>query len=98
MTSINTPEPSSDLIILIISFISSFEINKLTPLPALTAHFPHIFLPNLSITFGVAFEAKLLTNTGMLSLAKGIAKYVMTYLSNFSPILPKLHPNENPPE
>ena len=45
--SINTPESSNDFIILIISFISSFEINKINPLPALPAPFPLIFQSNL---------------------------------------------------
>ena len=55
-----------DFMILIVSFISSFEINKINPFPALTALFPIIFLSNLFI----AFEAKLLANPGKLSLAK----------------------------
>ena len=49
--------------ILIISCISAFEINKVNPFPALTAPFPLILLSNLFI----AFEAKLLTNPGKLS-------------------------------
>ena len=44
--------------ILIISFISPFEINKVNPFPALTAPFPLIFLSNVF----VAFETKLHTN------------------------------------
>ena len=44
--------------ILIISFISSFEVNKVNPFPTLTASFPLIFLLNLF----TAFEVKLLTN------------------------------------
>ena len=55
--------------ILIISFISPFETNKITPFPALTA-FSLIFLSNLFIPF----EAKLHTNPGKLCLAKGIAR------------------------
>ena len=54
---------------LIISFISSFEINKVYPFPAMTAPFPLIVLLNLFITS----EDKLLTNPCKLSLAKGIA-------------------------
>ena len=72
--------------ILIISLISSFEKNKVSPFPALTAAFPLIFLPNLLI----AFQAKLLTNCGRLSLAKGIARSVNTFL----PKLPKKEPKE----
>ena len=61
--SVNTPKSYSDFTILIISCISSFEINKVNPFPALTAPFPLILLSNLFI----AFEAKLLTNPGKLS-------------------------------
>ena len=82
--SINTPKSCNDFIIFI-SFISSFEINTVNPFPALTAPFPlknlHfeintfpaltapfplIFLSNLF----VALEVELLTNPGILSLAK----------------------------
>ena len=83
-SSINTPEASNDFMILIISFISSFEINKVNPFPAFTAFFPLIFLSNLFI----AFDVKLLTNPGKLSLAKGIAMFV-------SAVFPKL-PNQEP--
>ena len=57
---INTPESSNDFIILIISFVSSFEMYKVNLFPTLAAPFPYIFLSNLFI----AFEVKLLTNTG----------------------------------
>ena len=70
--SVNTPESSNDLIILIIPFISSIEINEANSFPALTAPFPLIFVPNLLI----AFEVKLHTNRGTLSLSKGIARSV----------------------
>ena len=86
--SINTPESSNDFMVLIISFISSLEINKVNPFPALTAHFPLIFLSNLFI----AFEIKLLTNPGKLSLAKGIAIFV----SAFFPKLPNQEPKDPP--
>ena len=49
-------------------------MNKVNPFPVLTAPFPLIFLSNLFI----AFEAKLLTNPGKLSLAKGIARFFFT--------------------
>ena len=62
--------------ILIISFISTFEINTVNPFPALRAGFPRIFLSNQFI----AFEAKLLTNPGKLSLAQIIARSVITFL------------------
>ena len=52
--------------ILLISFISSIEINKINHFPVLTAPFPLIFLSNLFI----ASEAKLLIDPGKLSLAK----------------------------
>ena len=68
--STNTFESFNDFKILIImSFIFSFEINTVNPVPAPTAPFPFIFLSNLLI----AFEAYLLTNPGKLSLAKRIA-------------------------
>ena len=75
----NTFESSRDLMILIISFISSFEMNKVNLFPALTAPFPLVFLLDLLI----AFENKLLTNPDKLSLAKGITTF-------FSAFLPKL--------
>ena len=59
--------------------MSSFEVNKGNPFPTLTSPFPLIFPWNLFI----AFEAKLPTNPGKLSLAKGRATFA-------SAILPKL--------
>ena len=61
--------------ILIVSFISSFEINRVNPFPTLTAPFPLIFLSNLFISF----EVKLLTYPDKLSLAKGIAIFVSAF-------------------
>ena len=55
--SINTPESSNDFMILSISHISSFEINKVKHFLVLRAPFPLIFLSTLFI----AFEVKLLT-------------------------------------
>ena len=86
--SIKTPESSNDFMILTISFISLFEINKINRFPTLTATFPLIFLSNLFI----AFEVKLLTNPGKLSLAKGIAILV----SAFFPKLPNQEPKDPP--
>ena len=63
--------------ILIMSLISSFEINKVNLFSALTAPFSLIFLSNLFI----ALEVKLLTNQSKLSLAKGIALYVSAFFS-----------------
>ena len=57
--------------ILTISFISSFEIYKVNPFPALRAPFLLMFMLNLFI----AFKFKLLTNPGKLSLAKEIATF-----------------------
>ena len=56
---------------------------------ALTAPFPLIFLSDLL----TAFEVKLLTNSGKLSLTKGIAIFV----SAFFPKLPNQEP-KNPPD
>ena len=61
----------------LISFISSFEIDKANPFSALTPSFPRIFLSNLFI----ALEFKLVTNPGKLSLTKGIATFVSDYIS-----------------
>ena len=74
--------------ILIISFISSFEKYKVNPFPASTAPFPLIFLSNLFI----AFEVKLITNPDKLSLAKGIA----TFVSAFLPKLVNQEPKDQP--
>ena len=86
--SINTPESSNDFIILIISFISSFKINKVTHLASLAAPFLLIFLSNLFI----ALEVKLLTNLGKLSLAKRIA----TFISVLFPKLANQEPKDPP--
>ena len=61
--------------ILTLSFIPSFEINKVNPFPALTAPFSLIFDSNLLI----AFEVKLLTIPGKLFLTKGIATFVSAF-------------------
>ena len=76
--SIITPKSSSDFMILITSFISLLEINKVNPFPALTAPFSLNFISNLFITFKI----KLLTHPGKLSLAKGIARFVSTFFVN----------------
>ena len=70
--------------ILIISFIPSFEVNKVNPFPAVAAPFLLAYLSNLFIVF----EAKFLTNPRKLSVAKGIATF-------FSAFLHKL-PNQGP--
>ena len=61
--------------ILIISFISSFKINKVNPFSAMAAPFPVIFLSNSFI----AFKVKLFTNPGKLSLAKEIAVFASAF-------------------
>ena len=61
--------------ILITSFISLFEINKVNLLNALTAPFPLISLSNLFF----AFESKLLTNPAKLPLPKIIATFVSAF-------------------
>ena len=43
--------------ILIISSISSFEMNKVNPIPAIEILFPLILLSTLFIAFEAAFEA-----------------------------------------
>ena len=45
----NTFQSSNDFVILVTSIISSFEINKVNPFPAVTAPFPLIFLSDLFI-------------------------------------------------
>ena len=86
--STNTPESSNDFASLIIYIISSFEINKGNPFPALTSPFPLIFLSNLFIVF----EAKFFTNPGELSLAKGIT----IFASDFFPKSPNQEPKDPP--
>ena len=86
----NTPESSKDFIILIISFVSSFEINKVNPFPARTAPFPLIFLSKLFITF----EVKLLTNPGKLSLAKRITILLVLSFLNYLTKNQKIHLTE----
>lgn len=49
--SVNSPEFYSDSTILIISSLSSFEINKVNYFPVLTVRFRFAFLSNLCITF-----------------------------------------------
>ena len=71
--------------ILIISFISPFEINKVNPFPDLAAPFPLIFFFFFFFfKFLVLFEVKLLTNPVTVSLSKEIAMFV----SAFFPKLP----------
>ena len=75
--SIFTHESSKDFMILMISFISSFEIIKLNPFLGLVAPFPLIFLSILLM----AFEAKLLTYADKLSLAKGVTRSLVLFFT-----------------
>ena len=68
--------------------LQEIRLNKVNPFPALTAPFPLIILSNLFI----AFEVRLLTNPGKLSLAKGIPICV----SGFFPKLPNQEPKDPP--
>ena len=81
------PESSKDFMILIISFISSFEINKVNLFPEKKSSFSTYFFSKLFI----AFEAKLLNNPGELSLAKVIA-----FASAFLPKLANQEPKDSP--
>ena len=63
---------------LMVSFISLFKINEVNP-------FPLIFLSSLCI----AYEVKLLTNPGTLSLAKEIARFIGAFLSKLAKHEPK---------
>ena len=75
--SINAFKPTNDFMILIISFKTSFEKNKINLFPALTAPFPLVFLSNLFISF----EAKLVTSPGKFSLVKEIATFVSAFFA-----------------
>ena len=86
--SINTHKSSNHFIILIKSFISSFETNKVNPFHAPTASFPLIFFFSNSFT---RFEVKLLANPGKLCLTKATA----IFISVFFPKLPNQEP-KNP--
>ena len=67
-SSINTNESSNDFIILTLSHISSFEINKVT-------HSHKVF---------IVFEVKLIPNPGKLFLAKWIATFVSANFPNLA--------------
>ena len=63
--------------ILIISFIPSFKINKVNLSPSFTALFRLTVLSNLFVTF----EVKFLTNSGKQSLAKGVVTFVIAFFT-----------------
>ena len=66
--------------ILIISFIPSFKINKVNLSPSFTALFRLTVLSNLFVTF----EVKFLTNSGKQSLAKGVVTFVIAFFTLIS--------------
>ena len=70
--SINRAESSSDFSILMTSSISSIQMNKMNPFPALAAPLLLISLSNLSNTDKVALVA----NSGKTALAKETAKSI----------------------
>ena len=71
--------------ILIISFIPLFKMNKVNPFPDLQAPVPLFVLSSLFI----AFEVKLLANPGKLFLAKVIATFVGAFFSKLANQKPK---------
>ena len=75
--------------VLIISFISSFKINKVNPFSTLTFPFPLIFLSNLFIVF----EARFVTNSGKVSLAKRISTFACAFLRKLANQEPKDPPD-----
>ena len=87
--SINKPDFSSDSTILVISFISSFEMNKVNILIGLKMPFPLIYLfIYLCIYLFIYFQFYLLhlklhlkvyTNSDKESLAKGTARSVSVF-------------------
>ena len=66
--------------ILIISFIPSFKVNKVNLSPSFTALFRLTVLSNLFVTF----EVKFLTNSGKQSLAKGVVTFVIAFFTLIS--------------
>ena len=69
-------------------------MNKANRFPVLTAPFPLILLSSNSF---IAFEVILLINPGKLSLMKGMARSVTTFLPNLPIVLPSQEPR-NPPD
>ena len=76
--SINTPGSFNDFMILMISFITLFKMNKVNVFSALTAPVPLIVISSLFI----AFQVKLLTNPGKLFLVKLIVTFVGDFFLN----------------
>ena len=84
----NAPRTFNNLMILVISFISSFQINIVNAFPALAASFLLIIFLN----FFLVFEVKSLTNPDKLSLDKRIA----IFLSVLFPKLTNQGPKDPP--
>ena len=87
--SINRLDFFNDSTILIISSLSSFEMNQVNPFPSLTAPFPLIFLLNLSNTEEVAS----VTNLRKTSLGKKTARSNNIFLPKLPNILPRNQPD-----
>ena len=66
-------------------------MNKVSIIPALTAPFPLVYLSNLFI----AFEAKLVTNPGKLSLVKGIARTAISFCLSYLTYYEDIHLTES---
>ena len=81
--SISRPDFYSDSAIFIISFISSFEVNKVNSFPALTTPFP---LSNTD-------EFTLVANLGKTSVAKEMARSNNTFLPKLANFLPRNLPH-----
>ena len=86
--SINRPESSGHFTILIISSISSYEMNNVNPFPALTAPYPLVFLSNLFNTG----DDPLVANSDKISFAKRTSRPNNAFLSKLLIILPNALP------
>ena len=75
----NRPEFPSDFMILVVSSISSFEMNKVNPVSALTAHHLLIFLS----TFSVTEEGALVANLDKTFLTKRTVRSISDFLHKF---------------
>ena len=93
----NTLESSNDLMILIISSISSFEINGVNSFPAFATLFPLILLSILFIAFEAAFKAILPTNPGKhLQPKEHHNSILLFFLPKLPTDLPTALPNHEP--
>ena len=82
-SSINRTDFSIDSTILIMSYISSFQVNIVDPFPALTAPFPLIYLSYISNIDKIAFVA----NVGKKCLPKRITRSNNTFLPKLTNVL-----------